>query len=113
MKYHFRFQIQNRFQIDFRNQIKFSFFEHERYRFFEYRRFQFEHENRFKKRQLITKYVDLDSKYSNDFEKSVMNATFTKNNNIHEIDIYVKEICNVHKSSRANNIIKIITVVSL
>ena len=45
--------------------------------------------------------------------QSVMNAIFIKNNNIHEVDIYVEKICNVHKSSRASNIIKIITVVSL
>ena len=42
-----------------------------------------------------------------------MSATFTQSNNIHEIDIYVEKICSVHKSSRANNIIKIITVVFL
>ena len=68
MKYHSRSQAQNRFQIDFRNQVRFFFFQHERYRSFEYRRFQSEHESRSKKRQRITKYVDLDSKYSNDLE---------------------------------------------
>ena len=51
--------------------------------------------------------------FENLFKLFCYGCYFHKNNNIHEIDIYVEEICSVHKSNRANNIIKIITVISL